>query len=456
METGIGDILEIAIPAILIGFSVVLLMVHKELGPFVGIPTGGKWLLTLAFGMGILAFAFKITVALSVAKTPDKVVAPVLAAYKQSPVTPLQNWQTIFDARVLPANYVWQALPEKAPAPPDNPTTPEKVALGKRLYYDVRLSGDGTLSCASCHDLYEKGGGDARRTATGIGGQVGGRNAPSVWNAAFQSVLFWDGRAKSLEEQAAGPIMNPIEMGMSTVAEAEKRVSADPTYREEFARVFGANQPITMDLIVKAIAAFERTLITPDAPYDRFVRGDTTALTPAQIRGMALFEATGCVTCHQGPAFSDASLLGGNMALRVFPANATPFETKYNLMADGGATGRGGVRGIWRVASLRNVALTGPYLHNGSVDKLSEVVRIMASAQLGASIGPNAPPARSVEWSPADRAFKRIERRTLSDQDIEDIVAFLNSLSSDSLVAAQKTAKSNQATGKKGSKQASS
>lgn len=435
MDTGIGDILEVAVPAILLAFSVVVLMVHKELGPFAGISIGGKWMLTLAFGMGVIAFAFKITVALSVAKAPERVVAPVIAAYRQSPVTPLPEWGTgIYDAPPLPANYVWQPLPDMAPAPADNPTTPEKVALGKRLYYDVRLSGDGTLSCASCHELYQKAGGDGRRTATGIRGQVGGRNVPTVWNAAFQSVLFWDGRAPSLEDQAKGPIMNPIEMGMPTVAEVEKRVAADPSYREAFARVFGAGQPITLDLIAKAIAAFERTLVTPDTPYDRFVRGDATALTPAQIRGMALFEATGCVTCHRGPAFSDASLLGGQMALRIFPTNATPYESRYDLMADGGATGHGGVRGVWRIPSLRNVALTGPWLHNGSVDKLSEVVRIMASAQLGATVGSGAP-ARTVVWSPSERVFKRAERRALSDQDVDDIVAFLNSLSSDTLTA---------------------
>ena len=132
MDTGLNDILEVAIPAILIAFSVVVLMVHKELGPFVGISTGGKWMLTLAFGMGVIAFAFKITVALSVAKAPDQVVAPVIAAYRQRPVTHLNEWGTgIFDATALPPEYVWQPLPEKAPAPPDNPTTPEKVVAGQ-------------------------------------------------------------------------------------------------------------------------------------------------------------------------------------------------------------------------------------------------------------------------------------------------------------------------------------
>jgi cytochrome c peroxidase len=436
METGIGDLLEVAIPAILVAFALVVLMVHKELGPFSGVSTGGKWMLTMAFSMGVLAFAFKMTVALSVAKAPDQVVAPVLAAYRQAPVTGLKDWNGIYNAAPQPVAYVWQALPEKAPAPVDNPTTDEKVALGKRLYYDTRLSADGRLSCASCHDLYGKAGGDGRATATGIGGQVGGRNSPTVWNAAFQSVMFWDGRAPSLEEQAKGPIMNPIEMGMPSTGELEARLAADVTYREEFARVFGPAQPITIDVVAKAIAAFERTLITPDAPYDRFVRGDANALTPAQVRGMALFESTGCVTCHRGPAFSDASLLGGQMAMRFFPTNPTPYEGRYNLMADGGATHQSGVRGIWRVPSLRNVALTGPWLHNGSVDKLAEVVRIMAGAQLGVPVGPSAPAAKSVVWVSEERSFRRAEQRVLSDRDVEDIVAFLNSLSSDRLTHA--------------------
>jgi cytochrome c peroxidase len=436
METGIGDLLAIAIPAILFAFFIVVVMVHKELGPFVGASTGGKWILTLAFGMGVLAFSFKTVVALSVAKAPERVVAPALAAYRQSPVQHLPDAERLFAVGALPARYVWEALPTVAPAPADNPTTPEKVALGKRLYYDTRLSGDGTLSCASCHDLYDKAGGDGRRTAQGIAGQVGGRNVPTVWNAAFQSVLFWDGRARSLEEQAAGPIMNPIEMGMPTAVEAAQRIAADPAYREEFARVFGAGQAINLELIAKAIAAFERTLVTPDAPYDRFVRGDTGVLTAPQQRGMALFESLGCVTCHQGPAFSDASLLGGKMAFRVFPANATPFETRYGLMRDGGATGRENVRGVWRVPSLRNVALTGPYFHNGSVDTLEEAVRIMASAQLGAQLATSrhAVDAQQATWSPATRSFVRETRRSVSERDIADIVSFLRALSSDTLV----------------------
>ncbi len=437
MNTGLFDLLGVALPALVLGLLALIGMVQLELGPFSRLAGGGKWLLTAAFGMGIFAFALKMTVAVAVAKAPERIVAPLMAAYpdRHAPdpeaAGPIAN-----PAAPLPVRYVWQALPQEAPAPADNPTTPAKVALGKRLFHETRLSGDGTLACASCHDLFAKAGGDGRATAAGIRGQVGGRNVPTVWNAAFQSVLFWDGRAPSLEEQAKGPILNPIEMGLESAAEAERRLAALPSYRADFAAAFG-DDAVTFDRIAKAIAAFERTLITPNAPYDRFVRGDADALGAAQLRGMALFEALGCVTCHQGPAFSDASLLGGNMALRVFPANPNPFEARYGLLADGGAAGKGGVRGSWRVSSLRNVALTGPWLHNGSVKDLREVVRIMASAQLGAAVDAKAGSSgRTLYWSADNRELGRVERRTLGERDVADIVAFLESLSSESLKTA--------------------
>lgn len=437
MNMGLFDVLAIGAPAILVALTVLLLMVHRELGPFGGLTTGGKWLLTGAFGMGILAFAIKLSIAAAMAKMPERIINPLVTAYSQhgahSPEAPV-TWLADGAAR-LPEHYVWQALPKDAPAPADNPTTPEKAALGKRLFFDPGLSLDGTVSCSSCHDMRQGAGADGRRTAVGIEGRTGQRNAPTVFNAAFQSVLFWDGRAASLEEQAKGPILNPLEMGMPSAAAVERRVAQDSSYREGFARAFGSGQAITMDSIAAAIAAYERTLITPDAPYDRFVRGDRQALSPAQIRGMAMFESMGCVSCHRGPNFSDASLLGGQLPLRLFPAKPnTPYESRYHLNDDKGAAGRGGERGVWRVPSLRNVALTGPYFHNGSVDKLADAVRVMATVQLAASVGSDSHPGRTIIWSPKDRELSLVEQRTLSDREVEDIVAFLNALSSDSLV----------------------
>lgn len=415
-------LLDIGLPAVLIGFACLALMVHRELGPFAGLNVAGRWLLTGLLGMGFLAFGIKMAVALAIERLPGQTIAPLL----DRPVAARQGVEAdapfINPAPGRPARYVWQALPEQAPEPADNPGNAAKVVLGQRLFNEKKLSGDGTLSCASCHDLYRHAGADARSTALGIDRQTGPRNTPTVWNAAFMSRLFWDGRAATLEEQAMGPILNPIEMGLSTPAEAERRLRLDASYRKDFARAFGDRQPISFERIAQAIAAYERTLITPDAPYDRFVRGDATALNPSQLRGMALFESTGCVLCHRGPSFSDAGLIGGESAFRIFPANATPYEKEYDLLLDG-------QRATWRIASLRNVAQTGPWLHNGSVDKLENVVRIMASAQLGRSGQLNA-------WLNDDRQLGKADRSPLGEKDVADIVAFLGALSSDRLVLA--------------------
>ncbi len=196
----------------------------------------------------------------------------------------------------------WQALPDVAPAPKDNPTTQAKVELGKKLYMDPRFSSTGTVSCNSCHNVME-GGDDSRPTSMGVHGKTGGRNAPTVWNAAFHSVQFWDGRANLLEDQAKGPVANPVEMGMKDVETAMERVRRIPGYKAEFEKVFGKDG-MTVDNAAKAVAAFERTLITPNSPYDRFVKGDKTALSAQQQRGMEKFAATGCTSCHSGPAFN--------------------------------------------------------------------------------------------------------------------------------------------------------
>lgn len=298
----------------------------------------------------------------------------------------------------------WQALPDVAPAPADNPTTPAKVELGKMLYFDPRLSTDGTVSCFSCHNVME-GGDDHRPTSVGVHGQIGGRNAPTVWNAAFHSAQFWDGRAASLEAQAKGPITNPIEMGMGNLGLAVDRIRALKGYRGYFDRAFGADQPIDEDTIAKAIAAYERTLITPDTPYDRFVKGDKSALTDTQQRGMQLFADTGCVACHSGAALNGPTLPAGVPFLQKLPVYAdSPYIAKYQLVADNGraaSTGKPEDAQLWRVPTLRNLVYTAPYFHNGAVKTLNEAVRVMASAQLN---------------------------KTLEDAQVSDIVAFLEAL----------------------------
>ena len=290
-----------------------------------------------------------------------------------------------------------EALPTTAPAPADNPTTPEKVALGQMLYHDPRLSSTGTVSCASCHNTM-LGGEDNRPNAMGVNGQTGGRSAPTVWNAAFNKVQFWDGRAASLEEQAAGPVTNPIEMGMKSWDDVVARLKTIEGYQEAFEKVFGKDS-ISKDNATKAIAAYERTLITPNSPYDKYVQGDESALTEQQVRGMNKAVELGCTGCHSGPAFNGPGMF------HKFPVNNSGFfEAKYHFKKDKGlaeVTKKAEDENMWKVPTLRNVALTAPYFHNGSVKTLDEAVKIMAKLQLN---------------------------QDLSDAEVADVVAFLNAL----------------------------
>lgn len=443
MNYGLFDLLVVGLFAMMIAVVVILAMVHFELGPAARLAGYKRWLLATALGTGVLAFALKLLIMLIITTFPQYMIASLRDAddpslrhastqfittpprYEWTPITPSQAGMLRTTAS-QPAPYVWQTLPEQALAPTDNPTTSQKVALGEQLFFDPALSRDGTVSCASCHDVRDKAGADGRSTSRGIDGQHGARNAPTVWNAAFQAVLFWDGRALSLEEQAKGPMLNPLEMGMPSPDVVEERVRAQPHYRSAFAQAFGADKAITFERIAQAIAAYERTLITIDTPYDRFVRGDLSALRPDQLRGMALFQSVGCINCHFGPNFSAASLFDSRAPRRSFPANPTQYEQRYDLVRDTGAAAAGTGRGVWRVPSLRNVALTGPWLHNGEVTELKEVVRIMASAQLGRS-------GHYLLWSDQDRVLRVVDRQVLSEAEINDIVAFLHALSSESL-----------------------
>lgn len=307
-------------------------------------------------------------------------------------------------ANAAPVLTDWQALPAKAAEPAANPSTPAKVELGRMLFFDPRLSSTGTVSCFSCHNVME-GGDDHRPTSIGVHGQLGGRNAPTVWNAAFQSVQFWDGRASSLEEQAKGPIVNPVEMGMPRLEFAIDRIKRITGYQTSFERAFGHNAAIDENSVAMAIAAYERTLITPNSPYDRFVKGDKKALTQRQQRGMQAFVSVGCVTCHSGPNFSGPTLPPGKGFFMKFPTYTNnDYVVRYRLLDDGGkAVNSGKVedQNMWRVPTLRNLTYTAPYFHNGLVKSLPEAVRVMAATQLD---------------------------KSLSDGDVADIAAFLDGL----------------------------
>ena len=308
---------------------------------------------------------------------------------------------TLFSGAVLAVD--WQALPVKAPEPASNPLTPAKVELGKMLYHEVRISSNGVLSCNSCHNVMS-GGEDNRSGSIGVKNQVGGRSAPTVWNSAFSSVQFWDGRAASLEEQAKGPVTNPAEMGMKSWDDVVARLKQMPEYVKAFDSAFG-DGGITADNAAKAIASYERTLITPNSAYDRYVKGDKSALTEQQVRGMNTFAEVGCVGCHSGAAFNGPSLPEGTGFFQKFPAFENGmFEARYRFSDDEGrfaVTKDPSDKHFFKVPTLRNIALTAPYFHNGKVETLQDAVRVMGKVQLN---------------------------KDLTDAQIEDITAFLNSL----------------------------
>ena len=263
-------------------------------------------------------------------------------------------------------------LPSLPPIPSDNPLTPEKVKLGKMLYYDPRLSRSKIISCNTCHNL-ALGGDDNIKSSLGHRWKTGGRNAPTTLNSGFLKVQFWDGRAPTLEAQAKGPMQAPVEMN-ATPKLVVKRLKAIPEYVELFKKAFpGDPDPITLDNVAKAIASFERTLNTPNSPFQRYLLGDEKALTKKQKEGMKLFVKVGCISCHNGPVLSD-----GNFH-------------KFKLNNDTGrfrVTKNPADKYMFRTAQLLNVAVTAPYFHDGSVRKLETAIKIMAKKMLNKQLTP--------------------------------------------------------------------
>jgi len=275
---------------------------------------------------------------------------------------------------------------------PKNPATPEKIALGRMLYFEPRLSRAQDLSCASCHSL-EQGGADTERFSAGHKGQLGGRNAPTVFNAAGQIAQFWDGRAPSVEEQAKGPVLNPVEMAMPDPDYVTEVLKSIPGYVAAFAKAFpGEKDPITYDNFGRAVGAFERGLVTPTR-FDELLAGKADALDAAERDGLAVFVRAGCGGCHNGP------LVGGSMYMKlglVEPYENTKDQGRYDL------TKHEADRMFFKVPMLRNVADTAPYFHDGSIPDLASAVKSMGRLQLG---------------------------KQLSDKDVTSIVTFLHALS---------------------------
>ena len=271
-----------------------------------------------------------------------------------------------------------------------NPLTEDKINLGRMLYFDKRFSKNHDISCNSCHGL-ETFGVDNKQFSPGHKKQLGGRNSPSVYNAALHIAQFWDGRAADVEEQAKGPVLNPVEMAMPDDATVLKVINSIPEYVAAFKKAFPGDNPVTYDNFGKAIGAFERKLVTP-SKFDKFLSGDSSALNNAEKAGLNKFMEIGCFSCHNGPA------LGGNMYQKLGLIKAWP---DLKDIGRSEVTKNDAEKYFFKVPSLRNIEKTGPYLHDGSVTDLNEMVAKMAEYQLA---------------------------RELTEEDVTSIVTFLKTL----------------------------
>lgn len=273
---------------------------------------------------------------------------------------------------------------------PKTPQQEAKIELGKMLWFDPRLSLSGKVSCNTCHDLSTNGA-DTKPLSIGYAGRKGTVNSPTVFNAEKQIAQFWDGRAKTLAEQATGPITNPLEMAM-TPELAEGVIRSIPGYRPYFEKAFGSKNP-TFSEIAEALAAFETTLTTPNAPFERYLKGDKNALTQQQIDGLKLFRRSGCIRCHSG------NLLGGTSFQKV--GSVRPYVTDNSSKGRMDVSGKPWDEMMFNVPTLLNVERTAPYFHDGAVKTLPDAVKKMADIQLDMN---------------------------LSEKQVEEIVAFLESL----------------------------
>lgn len=302
-------------------------------------------------------------------------VLAALALWQAGPVLLVAPNATGFEAKSF---HPAPGAEPISPIPASLPLDARKVVLGKQLFHDKRLSGDGTLSCASCHDL-ARGGVDGRQKPIGVGGMMGDLNTPTVFNSAFSFRQFWDGRAATLEEQVDGPLENPKEMASSWPATLA-RIGADPQYAARFREIYGS---LKAEHVKDAIAEFERSLLTPGSRFDRYLQGDKKALRTEELEGYRLFKNYGCVACHQGVN------VGGNLYQRLGVFSPYYTDSFVNQAANRGraaVTGKAEDLHVFKVPSLRNVALTAPYFHDGSVATLEQAVLIMGQYQLGVVI----------------------------------------------------------------------
>ncbi|MEO7557846.1 MAG: cytochrome c peroxidase [Gammaproteobacteria bacterium] len=326
-----------------------------------------------------------------------KIFRCLLLVYSAASLAGLSPYASAFET--MPA------LPAQAPVPHDNPPNAAKLKLGRQLYFDTRLSLNAKISCNTCHDLTQ-GGVDHRALSTGASGKQARRSTPTVLNAAFQSVQFWDGRAESIEAAIKDHLLDPSIMGMPGQRAVLKRIGSRAAYRHGFNKAFGGPAALSFDNLAKAIAAYVRTLTTPDSPFDRYVKGDKKALSKQALRGMQQFQEAGCVACHFGINFSGPPMPMGEGFYELFPNYlGSRYDKQYNLVTDDQghyeATKDPIHKRLFRVSSLRNIALTAPYFHTGTVATLDEAIRVMAVTQL---------------------------QKELADDQVADIEAFLHTL----------------------------
>lgn len=326
-------------------------------------------------------------------KTRPLLLAGLAAAVLLAPRIAYSD--TADPALLAQARALFKPIPYGIPALKGNAVTPARGELGRMLFFDPRLSKSGTISCYNCHNL-GMGGDDNLPTSLGHGWQKGPRNSPTVFNAVFNVAQFWDGRAEDLKAQAKGPIQAGVEMSNlpATVVATLKSI---PEYVQRFQEAFPDDtDPVTFDNVAMAIESFEATLITPDAPFDRLLKGDTAALNPQELSGLKHFIGKGCIACHNGVNL-------GGQGYFPFGVVAAP-DAKVRPPGDRGrfaVTNTEADNYVFRAAPLRNIALTAPYFHSGQVWDLKEAVAIMGSSQLGA---------------------------TLTDAEADDITAFLATL----------------------------
>jgi len=343
------------------------------------------------------SFGFPLSIAFAALYIMIVLVARTISATDDPRAVPVIGPEIVDAMKVLPGGLA--ALPE-VPVPADNPQSPAKIELGKRLFFDTRLSGDSSSSCSTCHSP-DKGFTDWLPRSKGFKGVLLRRNSPTVLNAAFNTAQFWDGRAATLDEQCKGPLLSPDEMNMVDETHLIARLNAVPEYRRDFQTVFNAGP--SLDNVARAVAAFERTLITPNARFDQYMQGNKKALTDQEKRGLVVFFGRGaCSECHKGANFTDNLYHNlGTTAVKGNPEDLGRFEI----------TKKEEDRGAFKTPSIRNVTMTAPFMHDGSSATLEDVVEFY---DRGGGDGPI--------------KDKLIFKLSLSIQEKADLVAFLKTL----------------------------